>query len=55
MWAKRKTSGDLDEDYLVDGIAGEKKIFKMRAEEDPEPGTVQALLPPSFLSLCLAL
>ena len=32
--------GELDDTRLVDGIVGEKNIFKQRGEKEPEPGSV---------------
>lgn len=40
-WAKHQTSGDLDDNKLIEGMAGEKAIYRKRVELDPEAGTVQ--------------
>ena len=32
-WVKRKTEGDLDETRLVEGITGERAVYKKRGEE----------------------
>lgn len=41
QWLKLKTSGDLDDMRLVEGITGEKTIYKHRGEHDPTPGGPQ--------------
>ena len=57
MWQKHKSSGDLDDNALVDGVAGDRNIYKCvtpscvsrldallnryRGEEKPEPGAIQ--------------
>lgn len=33
--------GELDDTRLIEGITGEKAIYKKRGEEDPEPGAPQ--------------
>ena len=33
--------GELDDTRLIEGITGEKSIYKKRAEQDPEPGAPQ--------------
>lgn len=40
-WAKHQTSGELDDMKLIEGITGERSIYKRRTEQDPEPGQVQ--------------
>lgn len=40
-WQKHQTSGELDDMKLVEGITGEKNIYKMRTDQDPEPGQPQ--------------
>ncbi|CAD5229391.1 unnamed protein product [Bursaphelenchus okinawaensis] len=40
QWAKNQTVGDLDDAKLIEGIAGEKNIYRKRVEQVPEPGTV---------------
>ncbi|XP_045461527.1 von Willebrand factor A domain-containing protein 8 [Harmonia axyridis] len=41
MWTRHQTSGELDDVKLIDGILGEKTIFRRRVEEEPELGTPQ--------------
>ncbi|KAI1716295.1 AAA domain (dynein-related subfamily) domain-containing protein [Ditylenchus destructor] len=41
QWAKHQTSGDLDDGKLIEGMAGEKAIYRRRVSQPPEPGTVQ--------------
>lgn len=40
-WSRHQTAGELDDVKLIDGILGEKTIFRRRAEQDPELGTPQ--------------
>jgi hypothetical protein len=35
QWQTRKTSGELDEHRLVDGLTGERNVYRVRAERDP--------------------
>eukprot|EP00057_Strongylocentrotus_purpuratus_P027672 XP_011682146.1 PREDICTED: von Willebrand factor A domain-containing protein 8 [Strongylocentrotus purpuratus] len=41
QWIKHQTSGDLDEVKLIEGLTGEKAIYKRRGEQDPEMGSPQ--------------
>jgi len=41
QWLKNQTSGELDDTRLIEGITGEKSIYKRRGEQDPEPGAPQ--------------
>uniref|UniRef100_A0A2M3ZH50 von Willebrand factor A domain-containing protein 8 n=1 Tax=Anopheles braziliensis TaxID=58242 RepID=A0A2M3ZH50_9DIPT len=41
QWQKHRTAGELDDTKLVEGITGERAIYKQRAEQDPEPGQPQ--------------
>jgi len=41
QWLKNQTSGELDDTKLIEGITGEKAIYKKRSEQDPEPGAPQ--------------
>ncbi|CAH1987082.1 unnamed protein product [Acanthoscelides obtectus] len=41
QWSRHQTSGELDDVKLIDGILGEKTIFRRRAEQEPELGTPQ--------------
>ncbi|CAK8678183.1 unnamed protein product [Clavelina lepadiformis] len=40
-WLKHQTTGELDDMKLIEGLTGEKNIYKRRAEQEPEPGTPQ--------------
>lgn len=40
-WQKHQTAGEMDDTKLIEGITGDKNIYKMRKNLDPEPGTVQ--------------
>ncbi|XP_078693816.1 von Willebrand factor A domain-containing protein 8-like isoform X5 [Branchiostoma floridae x Branchiostoma belcheri] len=41
QWLKHQTSGDLDEAKLIEGLTGEKAIYKRRGEQEPELGAPQ--------------
>merc|ERR1719270_2866032 len=41
QWLKNQTEGELDDTRLIEGITGEKTIYKRRGEQEPEPGSVQ--------------
>merc|ERR1711997_226868 len=41
QWLKNQTQGELDDTRLIEGITGEKTIYKKRGEQEPEPGAVQ--------------
>lgn len=41
QWLKNQAYGDLDDSKLIEGITGEKSIYKRRGEKDPELGTPQ--------------
>ena len=41
QWLKNQTYGDLDDSKLIEGITGEKAIYKRRGEKEPELGTPQ--------------
>jgi len=40
-WLKNQTSGELDDNRLIDGLTGEKSIYKKRGDQDPEVGSPQ--------------
>ena len=40
-WQKHQTAGELDDMKLIEGITGEKNIYKMRTDMEPEPGQPQ--------------
>ena len=40
-WLKNQTSGDLDDNRIIDGLTGEKSIYKKRGDQDPEIGAPQ--------------
>lgn len=40
-WQKHQTAGELDDMKLIEGITGEKNIYKMRSDMEPEPGQPQ--------------
>ncbi|XP_043215151.1 von Willebrand factor A domain-containing protein 8-like isoform X2 [Amphibalanus amphitrite] len=41
QWLKHQTSGELDDAKLIEGITGERTIYKRRGEQEPELGTPQ--------------
>ncbi|KAJ8310233.1 hypothetical protein KUTeg_012098 [Tegillarca granosa] len=41
QWLKNQAYGDLDDTKLIEGITGEKSIYKRRGEKEPELGTPQ--------------
>ena len=41
VWLSRQSHGELDESRIVDGIAGERAVYKRRAEVPPQPGAPQ--------------
>ena len=36
QWLRNKTQGDLDDSKLIEGLTGEKAIYKHRGEQEPE-------------------
>jgi len=40
-WLRNQTTGELDDRKLVDGVVGEKQIYRRRGEEDQLPGMHQ--------------
>ncbi|XP_043278620.1 von Willebrand factor A domain-containing protein 8 isoform X2 [Venturia canescens] len=49
QWLKHQTSGELDDTKLIEGLTGEKTIYRRRAEKEPELGAAQ--LKPKRLKL----
>lgn len=41
QWLRHQTSGELDDIKLIEGLTGEKNIYKRRVEQEPEPGQPQ--------------
>ncbi|KAK2840347.1 hypothetical protein Q5P01_014087 [Channa striata] len=41
QWLKNQALGELDDAKIIDGLTGEKTIYKRRGELDPEPGSPQ--------------
>ncbi|XP_012146606.2 von Willebrand factor A domain-containing protein c12.2 isoform X1 [Megachile rotundata] len=39
QWCRHQTSGELDDTKLIEGLTGERTIYRRRAEKEPEPGT----------------
>ena len=42
-WQRWQLDGDLDDSRLVDGVAGERRVYRRRVESEPEPGAAQQL------------
>lgn len=40
-WQKHQTAGELDDAKLIEGIIGERNVYRKRADIDPEPGQPQ--------------
>ena len=40
QWLKHQMYGDLDEAKLIEGLTGEKGIYKRRGDKEPEVCTV---------------
>lgn len=40
-WLRNQTTGELDDRKLIDGVVGEKSIYRRRGEEDRMPGMHQ--------------
>ncbi|XP_030056405.1 von Willebrand factor A domain-containing protein 8 [Microcaecilia unicolor] len=41
QWLRHQTLGELDDAKIIDGLTGEKAIYKRREELKPEPGSPQ--------------
>lgn len=41
QWLKNQALGELDDAKIIDGLTGEKAIYKRRGEQDPELGSPQ--------------
>lgn len=40
-WTRHQTSGDLDDLKLIEGLTGEKTIYRRRMKKEPDPGAPQ--------------
>lgn len=49
QWFRHQTSGELDDTKLIEGLTGERTIYRRRAEKEPEIGAPQ--LKPKRLKL----
>lgn len=36
QWKKNETTGDLDDQKLIEGLVGDKTIYKRRIDQEPE-------------------
>ncbi|XP_066993811.2 von Willebrand factor A domain-containing protein 8 [Anabrus simplex] len=41
QWLRHQTAGELDDTKLIEGLTGEKTIYRRRAEKEPELGSPQ--------------
>ena len=41
VWLTRQSHGELDESRIVDGVAGDRAVYRRRAEKSPEAGAPQ--------------
>lgn len=41
LWQKHQTSGELDDNKLIEGITGERNIYRSRSDQEPELGQPQ--------------
>ncbi|KAL0082790.1 AAA domain-containing protein [Phycomyces blakesleeanus] len=41
VWLKNQSSGDLDDTKIIEGLTGERAIYKKRGDDDPEIGLFQ--------------
>ncbi|KAI9301803.1 hypothetical protein BJ944DRAFT_233592, partial [Cunninghamella echinulata] len=41
VWLKNQASGDLDDTKIIEGLTGERAIYKKRGDDDPEIGLFQ--------------
>ena len=44
QWLKNQAYGDLDDAKLIEGLTGEKAIYKRRGEKEPEVRTVGLII-----------
>uniref|UniRef100_A0A914VM02 Uncharacterized protein n=1 Tax=Plectus sambesii TaxID=2011161 RepID=A0A914VM02_9BILA len=50
QWVRHQMSGDLDDSKLIEGLTGEKAIFRRRMKKEPEPGT--PMQKPKHMCIC---
>jgi hypothetical protein len=50
VWLKNQTAGDIDETRIVDGLAGEKAVYKSRGVQSAQIGAPQ--LKPKHVHFC---
>ncbi|XP_046400469.1 von Willebrand factor A domain-containing protein 8 [Ischnura elegans] len=41
QWVRHQTTGEMDDTKLIEGLTGEKTIYRRRAEKEPEMGAPQ--------------
>uniref|UniRef100_A0A2H1X2B9 SFRICE_033485 n=1 Tax=Spodoptera frugiperda TaxID=7108 RepID=A0A2H1X2B9_SPOFR len=37
-WSRHQTSGELDDGKIIEGLAGERSIYRRRTDQEPPPG-----------------
>ena len=45
VWQKQRTTGELDDARIVDGVAGDRNIYRRRAADDSAAAAVRARKP----------
>lgn len=45
VWQKQQTSGELDDGRIVDGVAGDRNVYKKRAADEAAAAGTRARLP----------
>ncbi|KAG7308434.1 hypothetical protein JYU34_005640 [Plutella xylostella] len=39
QWSRNQTSGELDDGKIIEGLTGERNIYRRRTEQEPPPGS----------------
>ncbi|KAI8437077.1 hypothetical protein MSG28_010437 [Choristoneura fumiferana] len=39
QWSRHQTSGELDDGKIIEGLTGERSIYRRRTEQEPPPGS----------------
>ncbi|CAH2048800.1 unnamed protein product, partial [Iphiclides podalirius] len=39
QWSRHQTSGELDDSKIIEGLTGERAIYRRRTEQEPPPGS----------------
>ena len=54
QWLKHQMTGELDDMKLIEGLTGEKNIYKRRAEQEPEVWRFSILIYVGFAEVVVA-